>query len=103
MVDMKMNQSEMEPKSILGDNPEEKEQYPYGLQIRLEGDQLKKLGISQVPKVGSYLNIKAQACVCSVTQSESEGEAPRQCVMLQIEQMEVAKGQEDAGQKLYGE
>lgn len=104
MIDMKMSASEMESKTMLGGPEEPDEQYSYGLQIRLEDSQLEKLGIKEMPKAGSYLTIRAIACVCSTTVSESDDSGEHKCLTLQIEQMEVSKDQEsDAAKKLYGE
>lgn len=63
--------------------------YPYGLNLTLEHDHLKKLGIGTMPKVGSYVNITARALVTSVRQSESTKGKPNRCVEMQLQKIGV--------------
>lgn len=59
--------------------------YPYGLRLTLSEKELKKLGMS-VPGVGEYIDLRAFACVKSVSCDESSsGETCR--VELQIEKI----------------
>lgn len=59
--------------------------YPYGLRITLSEKELKKLGMA-VPQVGEYIDLRAFACVKSVSCDEtSSGETCR--VELQIEKI----------------
>ena len=62
--------------------------YPYGLEIRLDNESLTKLGMS-LPKVGSYVKIRAEACVTSVSENESKGGKAHRSVSLQIERLAV--------------
>lgn len=69
--------------------------YPYGLRITLDEKQLKKLGI-ETPQVGEYLDLRAFACVKSVSSDSTDhGETCR--VELQIEK--IAVGGYDDGVK----
>lgn len=61
--------------------------YPYGLRISLSEKELKKLGIA-TPQVGDYIDMRAFACVKSVSSDSSDGgETCR--VELQIEKIAV--------------
>ena len=62
--------------------------YPYGLEIRLENETLKKLGMS-LPKVGAYVKVRAECCVTSVSENESKGGKVQRSVSLQIERLAV--------------
>lgn len=64
--------------------------YPWGLCIRLEKEQLDKLGMKQLPRVGTELHVMAMAKVTSVEQSAREGDEEHQCVALQITHMQMA-------------
>lgn len=84
------------------DGPE----YPYGLRLDLNTEVLKKLEISEMPKVGSKLKIFAIVEVCAVSKSEHRNGEPCMNVGLQITDMALdAKpqmNQEEAAEKLYG-
>lgn len=64
----------------------DKEVYPYGLQLRLENDQLLALGITESPTVGDLVKLMAKAKVVSVSLREETGEKDI-CVCLQITDM----------------
>ena len=63
------------------------EQYPYGLRIRLENEQLDKLGFDELPKVGEYITLEAECCVISTSQNDRNGGEPRKTLELQIEKL----------------
>ncbi|HZF28702.1 MAG TPA: hypothetical protein VE907_06275 [Gammaproteobacteria bacterium] len=69
--------------SAVGDG----DQYPYGLRIRLENEQLDKLGFKDMPKVGDYLTIEAECCVISTSQNTNQGGDERRNLELQIEKI----------------
>lgn len=46
-------------------------QYPYGLQIRLGKEELEKLGMSELPELGTESMLHAKVKVTSVSESES--------------------------------
>lgn len=101
-VDMKMSAEEAkeqyEPSAV--DAPE----YPYGLRISLDDDALEKLGITQLPAVGSKMQLSATVEVCSTSAySTQEGEAETS-VSLQITAMELGAAQQssNAATMLYG-
>ena len=80
--------------------------YPYGLCIRLQEDELEKLGLDgDLPSVGEMIHICAQARVTSVSESEREDSDGKKrkccCVELQICEMGVPTA-EAPPRKWYG-
>lgn len=57
--------------------------YPWGLRIRLEDEQLEALGIASMPPVGAPMEVQALAKVISVSEEQVEGK-PKHCLELQI-------------------
>lgn len=80
--------------------------YPYGLSIHLDDDTLAKLGLTDLPKVGSNLVAQITVTVTGTsqraTQSGKEGETLRTCVDLQITDMDIASPAKSAAEVLYG-
>ena len=58
--------------------------YPYGLCIHLDRDELKKVGMKELPKVGTEMPITAVAKVTRVSQSAVEGADEEASIDLQI-------------------
>jgi hypothetical protein len=79
--------------------------YPYGLSIYLDDDALKKLGITDLPKVGTSMPATITVMVTGTsqraTQSGKEGETMRTCVDLQITDMDIAMPAKPAADLLY--
>ncbi len=89
-VDMKMSAAERNgaaPRTIAGGTPEQ--QYPWGLQIRLEKAQLEKLGIKRLPAAGDEMEIEACCVVARVYEAEGMGEEPDRAITLQITKMSI--------------
>jgi hypothetical protein len=84
---LKKRDPEKMPGAIAMSPPESGDQYPYGLRIRLENEQLDKLGFDELPKVGEYVTITAECCVSSASQNERKGGEPYRTVELQIEKL----------------
>ncbi len=110
MIDMKRMP---EPKAATGGTmltesaccPEvEKPQYPWGLEIRLEKDELAKLGINEanLPGVGGLMTMAAYARVVSVRVEKMRGGDNEVCVSLQIEQMELGAEGASIAERMYG-
>lgn len=110
MIDMKRMP---EPKAAAGGTmltesahcPEmEKPQYPWGLEIRLEGDELAKLGINEtsLPQVGALMKLGAYARVTSVRVEKMQSGDNEVCVSLQIEQMELGAEGASIAERMYG-
>lgn len=78
--------------------------YPYGTRIELNSAMLEKLGITDLPKLGTKMRIEAMVEVCSGNQyQEQDGDANRS-VGLQITDMELsAEKKSNPAKALYGE
>ena len=88
LVSMKREPSENTPTPATSSPSEE--EYPYGLRIRLENDDLEKLGIANLPDVGTSMKIHADATVQSVSSNQTKGdEGSKKCVELQITGMQI--------------
>lgn len=96
MIDMK-NEVEAERSTMMA--PEMRDEYPYGLRIRLGNDELAKLGITELPAIDTEMKLTALVCVISVTQTDSTDGEPYRNVEMQIEQMALAPAEEEAGEK----
>lgn len=90
MVDMK--RSKAEKKSDMNPIKSPDDDYGYGLEVRLEHEHLKKLGIDKLPQVGQKMNLAAHAHVTNVSEHHGEGDdAPRRHVTLQLRKMELGQ------------
>lgn len=92
MVDMKLTH-EQSPAGAMGlSEPTEANgpKYPSGLEIRLDGDALRKLAIGEsgMPKVGDIMTMDAVLEVVSISKSDNQIENDL-CLCLQIQQMEL--------------
>jgi hypothetical protein len=63
--------------------------YAWGLNFRLESEELGKLGIDKLPEVGSEYHLMAIARVTSVSQSASVGQDDERCVGLTMTMMQI--------------
>lgn len=73
----------------------EQEDYSYGLCLHLDSEELEKLGITNMPKVGSSVMIKAKCLVKSTKQESENGEAMENSMRLQVTDMEIGESMED--------
>ena len=103
MVSMKMSKAETEKMCAAPvelDTPE----YPYGLCLKLEKDQIEKLGLG-TPKAGTKLVLHAEAEVKSVTVTDEKDGKGYKSVDLQITDMGLEKsggmGADAAAKALY--
>lgn len=62
-------------------------EYPWGLQIRLENDELSKLGVKELPSIGDEFPFDVVARVTSVSENVYSDGRHERCVSLQICQM----------------
>ena len=78
--------------------------YPYGLCITLDAEQLNKLGITALPKVGSEMYVHAKAYVKSTSAYETQG-GKDMSVSLQITDLELEglDRQTDRAEAMYGD
>lgn len=71
--------------------------YDWGLQINLNTKSLDKLKITEMPKVGSYVEVVAYCCIKSVRESEQVDGDKDRSVELQIEAMTVKPASAKSG------
>lgn len=66
------------------------EKYSYGLQLRLEDEELAKLGIESLPDVGTKVEVAAKGSVRSVSSNQYEdGDKKRRSVEIQITDLNI--------------
>lgn len=76
-------------------------EYPYGLRLGLDTDALTKLGIAELPEVGTVLKLVARVEVVSVSQYE-HADGKSKDLGLQITDMELEReGETQKPQNLY--
>jgi hypothetical protein len=102
MVNMKMaaeKAKEYDKETMSGDKPE----YPYGLCLNLEAEQLEKLGITELPAVGAKMMLHANAYVKTVSEYSTQDGTDRR-VELQITELDVRPGEgKDPAEIMYGQ
>lgn len=77
--------------------------YPWGLQITLDDESLKKLGLSNLPALDEVLEIRCKAQVTGLNSRKEGNDEDESCVILQITDMEVESRDRDVASKLYKE
>lgn len=81
--------------------------YPYGLSLQLDDDTLEKLGITDLPKVGTSMLAQITVLVTGTsqraTQLTKDGETTDTCLSLQITDMDIAAPVKSAASVLYGD
>jgi hypothetical protein len=81
--------------------------YPWGLELYLHDEVLKKLGMATLPAVGTELVLQAKVHVTGVSMRERQGGEKSQTLDIQITSMELAAPAGDvlgrAAKKLYGD
>lgn len=105
MKSMKMSteqKDKMAEPTAMADRPE----YPWGLQINLDEESLSKLGVNEMPKVGSKKMLCAIVEVFDTSIRQGKGdEKQMRSMSLQItdmELMEVPKNKKPAEEVMYG-
>lgn len=97
MVDMKRSKQEREKNSPSA-MPSKGDEYGYGLNVELDHDHLKKLGIKKLPKAGAVLHLRAHAHVRNTSEHNDEDGKPRRSVSLQLRKMELQAEQRAASE-----
>jgi hypothetical protein len=64
--------------------PPDRPEWPYGLRLRLEEDQLKALGITALPATGSTFTVTAEGFACSTSKSDDAESGVRRSLEIQI-------------------
>lgn len=76
--------------------------YPWGLQISLDDETLKKIGL-KLPALDDVIEIRCKAQVTSIESRKDGDDDSDDCARLQITDMEVvAKDDDSTAKKLYG-
>lgn len=89
LVSMKLSVAEAKAETMLGSSDDDLPKYPYGLSICLDDDTLAKLGITDLPAVGSTMQLVATVEVQSVSQYENQKGADNN-LNLQITDMALS-------------
>lgn len=86
LVDMEYTKAEAkaDAERYSGKSLDNEPKYPWGLQIRLEDEELSKLGITALPEVGAEFHLTVVAQVQSATESKMASGRTDRCVCLQI-------------------
>lgn len=103
MVNMQQSAEEArEDAGLLDTSTSDLPRYPYGLQLYLDDESLKKLGMS-LPPIGSTMTLQAMVTVTSTSSNQTQGSEPETCLGLQITDMALAPAQgPSAADVLYG-
>tara|TARA_R100001143_G_C3360997_1_gene135673 strand:- start:6661 stop:6987 length:327 start_codon:yes stop_codon:yes gene_type:complete len=89
LVDMKQSAAEVE--KVCEAPCEDQPKYPWGLEIRLNNESLKKLGIKELPAVGTKMKVTAMGVVESARESKRRKGRSDRSVEIQIEKLHVGK------------
>ena len=99
-------QKPAEREEMPGEYEADEPRYPYGLCISLGKEELEKLGITALPKVGGEMMITAKAVVKSTSAYDTQGEGTDMRVELQITDMDLGQTEnaqnDNRASKLYG-
>lgn len=91
MIDLKRTKAERkEAKDMCVPSPSA-DDYPYGLCINLQEDELDKLGLDDLPKAGAKVSLQAVAVVKEVSQRTVDGGKESRRLELQIQQLAIEK------------
>lgn len=106
MISMQMTPAEAKAETYLGTDSSDSDlpKYPYGLSLCLDDETLKKLGITELPPVGTVMQLTALVEVCSISNYENQ-EGSDKSLNLQITDMELANGNsapKSMADRIYG-
>lgn len=88
MIDLKLKNSKDKKATMLAE--EVTPEYPWGLRVTLENEQIEALGVTVLPQVDSVMTFSASARVTSQSITSNQNGDER-TVTLQIEKMEISK------------
>jgi hypothetical protein len=86
MVDLARAPAEVKKANTVNYKPSP---YGYGTSISLDHDQLKKLGITELPEVGDEYSITASGKVTSASKNSSEESGSRTSLSIQITHLKL--------------
>lgn len=87
LVDLKYTKAEAKEANDYSTPKDGGPEYPWGLEIRLEDDELAKLGVTGLPDVGGEYHLTVIAMVKSASQTSMANGKTDRCVCLQITMM----------------
>lgn len=102
MISMKLDKKKDEKDMSIACSEMSKPEYPYGLCIRLEKEQLEKLNMNELPEVGQEMPMKIIAKVSEVSSRQYEKE-DHKTVELQITDISTGEKKESKAKTLYGD
>ena len=103
MVSMKMSAEEAKEYSGTAPSADDAPEYPCGLCIDLNDDALEKLGIVELPAVGTEMTLVAMVVVTRTGAYQTHGAEREACMGLQITDMELKRQPtRDLAKSLYG-
>lgn len=76
--------------------------YPWGLRINLDENQIEALGLKALPAVGGPVGVEAVAMVISVSEEQRDGKAIRR-MELQITDLAIAAAGTSKFSKMYSD
>jgi hypothetical protein len=86
LVSMKRTaQEKKEEKTLLSTS--EPDEFPWGLSVTIEDDELTKLGFKESPEVGVEMLLAAKVKVTSTSESKRDGSEEHRSISLQITDM----------------
>lgn len=104
MVSMELSQEEKKKAAKGPEAVEAEHKYPYGLTLQLEDDVLDKLGLKDLPKIGTTMTVSAMATVESVSIRENSSDRNSRDISLQITDLGLYPAEEEkkSEEVLYG-
>jgi hypothetical protein len=71
--------------------PDSTPEYPYGLRIRLEEDQIKALGLTELPETGASVTLSAQGEISSTSAYDDAKRGVQRTIEIQITAIGLGK------------
>lgn len=103
MVNMQLTAEEAKEYTSVGESdPGDAPKYPYGLSMCLDDESMKKLGMADLPAVGTVMQLSAKVIVTSVGMSQQQDGDPENRTELQITDMDLSGAPRDIAKSLYG-
>lgn len=99
-VSLALSKKEAKEVTSLMTSPSNAPRYEWGTRIELSTRSLEKLGVKDLPKVGSYVTVTAYCCVTSVSESQQVDGDENKSVSLQIEEMSLAPSASKRGKAI---
>ena len=81
---------------------EDAPKYPYGLCIYLNEATLEKLGLSEMPAVGSVIDIVSKAKVTAISEREQQDGDTERTLDLQITDLDMGGERTDQADRMFG-